>query len=165
MTIKRFWAFVAVFFLAQLVLATMALAQTEQAAKSDSQAKPDQSAQSEQQAKPEQPVQTDPQANPEQPPKPMRLRVSAGVAEGLKIHDVTPRYPVEARQQRIQGDVLLQARIDTKGNIVNLKVVQGDPILVAAAVDAVKQWRYRPYILKGEPVEVETTIRVQFHMR
>jgi periplasmic protein TonB len=134
MAMKRFLAFAAVFFLAQL-----ALAQTEQAAKPDSQAKP------------------------EEPPK--HLRVSSGVAEGLKTHNVTPRYPVEARQQGIQGDVLLQAMIDTKGNLVKLKVVQGDPILVAAAVDAVKQWRYRPYILKGEPMEVETTIRVQFHMR
>jgi TonB family protein len=161
MTIQRFWAFAAVFALAQLALAQTA----EQAAKPDSQAKPDPPAQTEQQAKPEQPAQTDQQANPEQPPKPMRLRVSTGVAEGLKIHDVTPRYPAEARQQRIQGDVLLQATIDTKGNLVKLKVVQGDPILVEAAVDAVKKWRYRPYLLKGEPVEVETTIRIQFHMR
>jgi TonB family protein len=158
MTMKRFWAFVAVFFLAQL-----ALAQTEQAAKPDSHAKPDPPAQTEQQIKPEQPVQSDSQAKPEEPPK--RLRVSSGVAEGLKIHDVTPRYPVEARQQRIEGDVILQATIDTKGNLGKLKVIQGDPILVAAAVDAVKQWKYRPYLLKGEPVEVETTIRVQFHMR
>ena len=114
MTIKRFWAFVAVFVLAQL-----ALAQTE-AAKPDPQAKPDQSAQTEQQAKPEQPVQSDPQAKPE-PPK--RLRVSSGVAEGLKTHNVTPKYPVEARQQRIEGDVLLQATIDTKGNLGKLKVI------------------------------------------
>jgi TonB family protein len=139
MAMKRFLAFVAVFALSHL-----ALAQTEQAAKPDSQAKPDQSAQSEQKAKPEQPVQTDQQANPEQPPKPMRLRVSTGVAEGLKTHNVTPSYPVEARQQRIEGDVILQATIDTKGNLGKLKVIQGDPILVAAAVDAVKQWRYRP---------------------
>jgi protein TonB len=55
--------------------------------------------------------------------------------------------------------------IDTKGNIVNIKVVKGDPILVAAAVDAVKKWKYRPYIFKGEAVTVETTIRIQFHMR
>lgn len=165
MAIKRFLAFMGVFALAQLAPATMALAQTEQAAKTDSQAKPESQAQAEQQAKPEQPVQGDPQAKPEQPPRPMLLRISAGVAEGLKTHDVKPRYPVEARQQRIEGDVLLQARIDTEGNIGKLKVIQGDPILVAAAVDAVKQWRYRPYILKGEPVEVETTIRIQFHMR
>jgi len=139
-------------------LAPLSLAQTaEQAPKPDSQT------QTEQPAKPEQPAQSDRQAKPEEPPK--RLRVSSGVAEGLKTHNVTPKYPVEARQQRIEGDVLLQATIDTKGNLGKLKAIQGDPILVAAALDAVKQWRYRPYMLKGEPVEVETTIRVQFHMR
>ena len=160
MTIQRFWAFAMVFALAQLALAQTA----EQAAKPDSQAKPDPPAQTEQQAKPEQPAQTDSPAKPGEPPKPTRLRVSSGVAEKLKTHDVTPTYPVEAREQRIQGNVLLQATIDTKGNVVKLKVVQGDPILVEAAVDAVKKWRYRPYILNGEPVEVETTIRIQFHI-
>jgi periplasmic protein TonB len=58
----------------------------------------------------------------------------------------------------------LQATIDTKGNLANLKVLQGDPILVKAAVDAVKKWKYRPYILKGEPVDVDTTIKIQFHL-
>ncbi|HSK44162.1 MAG TPA: energy transducer TonB [Candidatus Binatia bacterium] len=98
-------------------------------------------------------------------PPPKRLRVSSGVANSLKIHDAQPHYPREAKEQGIQGDVILQATIDAKGNLVNLKAVQGDPILVKAAVDAVKKWRYRPYILNGEPVEVETTIKIQFHMR
>ncbi len=96
--------------------------------------------------------------------KPMRIRVSSGVADGLKTHDVTPKYPREARKKGIQGDVLLQATIDTKGNVVNLRVAQGDPILADAAVKAVKQWRYRPYVLNGDPVEVETTVRIQFHL-
>lgn len=103
-------------------------------------------------------AQTDPAA------KPKKLRVSSGVAAGLKTHDVTPKYPKEAREKGIQGDVILQATIDTKGNLTNLKVAQGDPILAAASIEAVKQWRYRPYILKGEPVEVETTIKIQFHL-
>lgn len=98
------------------------------------------------------------------PAKPRKLRVSSGVAEGLKTHTVNPKYPREAREQGIQGDVILQATIDTKGNITNLKVAQGDPILAAASIEAVKQWRYRPYVLNGEPVEVETTIKIQFHM-
>jgi protein TonB len=98
-------------------------------------------------------------------PPPKHLRVSSGVAEELKIHDAKPHYPREAQKMGIQGDVILQATIDTKGNLANLKVVQGDPILVKAAVDAVKQWRYRPYILNGEPVDVDTTIKVQFHLR
>ena len=96
--------------------------------------------------------------------KPKKLRVSSGVAEGLKTHDVTPKYPREAREKGIQGDVLLQATIDTKGNITNLNAVQGDPILVEASIKAVKQWRYKPYVLNGEPVEVETTIKIQFHL-
>lgn len=97
-------------------------------------------------------------------PPPKHLRVSSGVADELKIHDAKPHYPREAQKMGIQGDVILQATIDTKGNLANLKVVQGDPILVKAAVDAVKQWRYRPYILNGEPVDVDTTIKVQFHL-
>jgi TonB family protein len=72
-------------------------------------------------------------------PPPKHLRVSSGVANSLKIHDVQPLYPREAQEQRIQGDVLLQGTIDTKGNLVDLKIVQGDPILVKAAVDAVKK--------------------------
>jgi protein TonB len=101
------------------------------------------------------------------PPKvatPQKLRVSSGVAEGLKIHDVTPTYPQMARIAHIQGDVLLQATISKSGVIENLHAVQGHPILIQAAMDAVKQWKYKPYILNGEPVEVETTIKVQFHM-
>jgi protein TonB len=98
-------------------------------------------------------------------PPPKHLRVSSGVADSLKIHDANPHYPREAKEQGIQGDVLLQATIDTKGNLTNLKVLQGDPILVKAAVDAVKKWRYRPYILNGEPVDVDTTIKIQFHLR
>ncbi|HEV7550093.1 MAG TPA: TonB family protein [Candidatus Angelobacter sp.] len=101
------------------------------------------------------------------PPKvatPQKLRVSSGVADGLKIHDVTPAYPQMARIAHIQGDVLLQATISKNGVIENLRAVQGHPILIQAAMDAVKQWKYKPYILNGEPVEVETTIKVQFHM-
>jgi periplasmic protein TonB len=104
-------------------------------------------------------------AQTDQPAKPTRLRISSGVAEGLKTHDVQPKYPQEARERGIEGDVLLQATIDTKGNIINLRAVQGDTILIAASMDAVKKWRYRPYKLNGEPVEVETTIKIQFHMR
>jgi len=110
-------------------------------------------------------AQTAPPAQTDPPAKPMKLRVSSRVAEEMKIHDVQPKYPREARERGIEGDVLLQATIDTQGNIINLRAVQGEPILVEASMDAVKKWRYRPYKLKGEPVEVETTIRVQFHMR
>lgn len=101
------------------------------------------------------------------PPKvatPQKLRVSSGVADGLKIHDVTPAYPQMARIAHIQGDVTLQATISKSGVIENLRAVNGHPILIQAAMDAVRQWKYKPYILNGEPVEVETTVVVKFHM-
>jgi periplasmic protein TonB len=101
------------------------------------------------------------------PPKvaaPQKVRVSSGVAEGLKIHDVQPTYPQMARIAHIQGDVTLQATISKTGSIENLRAVNGHPILIQAALDAVRQWKYKPYILNGEPVEVETQITVKFHM-
>jgi protein TonB len=104
------------------------------------------------------------QAQTDTEAKPKKLRVSSGVAEGLKTHTVNPKYPREARDKGIQGDVILQATIDTNGNITNLNVVKGDPILADASIEAVKQWRYKPYILNGEPVEVETTIKIVFHL-
>ncbi|HKD79658.1 MAG TPA: TonB family protein [Candidatus Angelobacter sp.] len=101
------------------------------------------------------------------PPKvaaPQKLRVSSGVADGLKIHDVQPTYPQMARIAHIQGDVILQATISKTGAIENLHALSGHPILIQAALDAVRQWKYKPYVLNGEPVEVETTVKVQFHM-
>jgi len=96
--------------------------------------------------------------------QPRKIKISSGIAEGLIKHKVNPKYPREARDKRIQGDVILQATIDTKGNAGNLRPVQGDPILADAAIEAVKQWKYKPYVLNGEPVEVETTIKVMFRM-
>jgi periplasmic protein TonB len=95
---------------------------------------------------------------------PKRLRISSRVADGLKTHSVDPTYPREARDKGIQGDVILQATIDTKGNIASLKAVKGDPILADASIEAVKQWKYKPFLLNGEPVEVETTILIKFHL-
>ncbi|MGZ7030129.1 MAG: energy transducer TonB [Terriglobales bacterium] len=93
---------------------------------------------------------------------PIRVRVSQGVSQGLLIHQVKPAYPPLARQARIQGSVVLQAVIAKDGTIQGLKVVSGHPMLTTSAVDAVKQWRYKPYFLNGEPVEVETQITVNF---
>jgi protein TonB len=93
---------------------------------------------------------------------PSRIRVSQGVTQGLKIRDVKPTYPALARQARIQGTVVLQAVISKEGAIENLKVLSGHPMLVPAAIDAVKQWKYKPYILNGEPVEVDTQVTVNF---
>jgi periplasmic protein TonB len=93
---------------------------------------------------------------------PQRVRVSAGVSQGLLIHKVQPSYPPLARQARIQGGVVLQAVIGKDGSIQNLRAVSGHPMLTPAAIDAVKQWRYKPYYLNGEPVEVDTQITVNF---
>ncbi len=96
------------------------------------------------------------------PPKPVRpLRVSQ-MAEGSLAYRVQPSYPALARAARIQGEVRLRAIISKTGAIENLVVIGGHAMLVAAAVEAVRQWRYRPYMLNGEPVEVETEITVNF---
>jgi len=93
---------------------------------------------------------------------PQRVRVSQGVTQGLLIRKVQPVYPPLARQARIQGTVLLQAEISKDGTIENLRLISGHPMLAPAAIEAVKQWKYKPYILNGEPVEVETQIQVNF---
>ena len=82
--------------------------------------------------------------------------------EGSLIRRVQPTYPPLARSARIQGPVILEAVISKAGTIDNLRVVSGHPMLVGAAIEAVSQWRYRPYILNGEAVEVETQITVNF---
>jgi len=99
-----------------------------------------------------------------QPVVPQRVRISQGVTKGLLIHRVEPSYPPLARAARVQGDVVLTAVISVNGEIENLQLVSGHPMLVPAAISAVKQWRYKPYLLNGQPVEVETTITVIFSL-
>jgi len=91
---------------------------------------------------------------------PTRVRVSAGVQQGNLITQVKPVYPAIAKAARISGAVVLQAEISKQGTIENLHVISGHPMLVQNALDAVKQWRYKPYLLNGERVPVETTITV-----
>jgi protein TonB len=93
---------------------------------------------------------------------PQRVRVSLGVSQGLLIRKVPPAYPPLARQARIQGVVVLQAQISKEGNIINLNLISGHPMLAPAAIEAVKQWKYKPYLLNGEPVEVDTQVQVNF---
>ena|SRR5579864_1761283 len=93
-----------------------------------------------------------------------KIRISSGVADGLLRHKVDPVYPWDARVNHITGDVILQATIDRQGNVTNLVVVRGDPILAKSAVKAVKQWKYRPYVMNGEALEADTTIKIQYHM-
>ena len=84
--------------------------------------------------------------------------------EGMLIRKVQPIYPPLAKAARIQGPVVLAAVISKAGTIDNLHALSGHPMLIPAAIDAVSQWRYRPYILNGEPVEVETQITVNFNL-
>ena len=93
---------------------------------------------------------------------PSKVRVSSGVAQGLLIHETKPTYPPLALQARIQGTVVLQAVIARDGTVQNLRVVSGHPLLVSAALNAVRLWRYKPYILNEQPVEVDTQIMVNF---
>jgi TonB family protein len=94
------------------------------------------------------------------------IKVSSGVAEGLKIHDVSPIYLVTARKYRIQGDLLLRAVIDKNGDVSRVCIIQAlGAGLDDSAVGAVRQWKYRPYTFNGEPIEVTTAVKVQFSMR
>jgi len=92
------------------------------------------------------------------------LNVSQGVSQGLLIKKVPPSYPPSALRMRIEGDVELVATIAKTGEITHVKVLSGDSQLTKAATDAVKQWKYKPYLLNGEPVEIQTQITVKFKL-
>ncbi len=101
------------------------------------------------------------------PPKPHQtgpLRVGGNVQAARIINRVQPSYPPLARQTRISGTVRLHAIISKDGTIRELEVLNGHPLLQQAALDAVRQWRYQPTLLNGEPVEVDTTIDVIFSL-
>jgi periplasmic protein TonB len=99
-----------------------------------------------------------------QAPRPAR-HVSSGVMQGRLIYKVIPQYPAIARAIHLSGTVVLQATIARSGSIENLRVIDGPALLQQAAIDAVKQWRYQPYLLNGQPVEVETTVNVEFTLQ
>lgn len=96
---------------------------------------------------------------------PQRVRVSQGVSRGLLVYRVEPVYPPLARQAHIQGVVVLTAIIDKEGSIQNLQLVSGHPMLAPAAIEAVKQWRYKPFLLNGQSMVVETTVTVNFQLK
>ena len=91
-----------------------------------------------------------------------RMRIASRVAEANLIHDVAPQYPAEAGRARIEGIVVLMAVIGPDGSVKDVRVESGLPILAQAAIDAVKQWRYKPYVVGGEPVEVDSRITINF---
>jgi TonB family protein len=93
---------------------------------------------------------------------PKLVNISAGVAAGLIVAKTPPVYPVDAKKARVSGTVVLGAVIGTDGSIKDLQVISGPELLQQAAVDAVKSWRYRPYLLNGQPVEVKTQINIIF---
>jgi protein TonB len=102
---------------------------------------------------------------PPPPPKPTGpAKIGGNVVAANLINPVKPVYPPLAKMARQQGTVKFEAMISKEGTIEELKVVSGPPLLIQAATDAVKQWRYRPTILNGEPVEVQTTIDVNFSL-
>jgi protein TonB len=102
-----------------------------------------------------------PSKSPETTPV-KRIRVASRVVEANLIHDVPPQYPPEAGRARLEGTVLLMAVIGTDGSVKDVRVESGLPILAQAAIDAVRQWRYKPYMIDGEPVEVDSRITINF---
>jgi protein TonB len=92
------------------------------------------------------------------------LNVSQGVSQGLLIKKVQPVYPATAMHMHVEGSVQLMATIGKNGNITSVKTISGEPQLAKAALDAVKQWKYKPYYLNGDPVEIQTQITVNFKL-
>ena len=101
-------------------------------------------------------------SSPPSAPRPQPIRVNGGVQQANLISVVQPVYPPEAKRARILGVVVLEAVIDKDGTVDNLKVITGHPLLIQAAIDAVKQWRYKPTLLNGELVPVVTTVTLNF---
>jgi len=92
------------------------------------------------------------------------LNVSQGVSQGLLTKKVQPIYPRNALTMHVEGSVELQATISKTGDITKVKVLSGDGLLAKAASDAVKQWKYKPYLLNGEPVEIQTEVTINFKL-
>ena len=105
-----------------------------------------------------------PETNPGFRPVLQSLNISQGVSQGLLIKKVAPSYPPAAQRMRVEGTVELLATISKEGAITHIKVLSGDSQLTKAASDAVKQWKYKPYLLNGEPVEIQTQITVNFKL-
>jgi periplasmic protein TonB len=98
-------------------------------------------------------------------PVPASIHLSSKLVEGNLIYKSVPQYPVIAKASHTEGTVVLQAMISKAGSIEGLHVISGSPMLQQAAIDAVKTWRYKPYMLNGQAVEVETTVNVIFKLQ
>ena len=93
---------------------------------------------------------------------PTRLRITEGLMRSLLVTKVNPIYPPEAKRQHIDGTVVLHINIDKNGNVSQVEPESGHPLLIRAAVEAVKQWKYKRCLLKGTPIEVDTTVSIKF---
>jgi protein TonB len=93
-----------------------------------------------------------------------RLSISQGVSQGLLVKKVDPIYPPTAMHMHIEGSVQLSATISKTGDITDIKILSGDQQLTRAAADAVKRWKYKPYLLNGEPVEIQTQVTINFRL-
>lgn len=96
--------------------------------------------------------------------QPTHVRVSSGVMKTLILSKVQPEYPRDARDAHIEGTVLLDVEISRSGSVCDIALISGHPLLATAAMDAVRQWTYRPYLLNRQPVEVETQVQVSFQL-
>jgi periplasmic protein TonB len=92
------------------------------------------------------------------------MSISQGVSQGLLVHKVQPPYPQNAMTMHIEGPVQLLATISKTGDITAVKILSGEPQLAHAAADAVKQWKYKPYLLNGSPVEIQTQVTINFKL-
>jgi TonB family protein len=95
-------------------------------------------------------------------PAPWRVRVSQTFMETLLLSRVEPIYPPEAQTEHVKGTVVVRVTVDKGGNVYKVENVSGPPVLVPAAIEAVKQWKYQPYLLNGEAIEVESTVEISF---
>jgi TonB family protein len=105
-----------------------------------------------------------PAASPDRGTRSDRVSLPAEIAQSLLVTKIVPTYPPLARETRVHGEVVLDVDISKEGTIEGLRTVTGHPMLIPAAVDAVKQWRYKPYLLNGEPVPVQTQVTVNFSL-
>ena len=104
------------------------------------------------------------QTEPTNKPPLTRVRISGGVMAGLRTAFVQPVYPPEAMAKHIAGTVALHALVSKEGTIEHLEIISGPVELQAASIEAVRQWKYKPYLLNGQPVEVDTVLTVNFNL-
>jgi len=101
---------------------------------------------------------------PAPPPAPRPVRVGGAIVPPRLIHRVQPEYPELALQARLGALIILEAHVDTRGRVKSVKVLRGSPLFDQAAIDAVRQWRYRPLLLNGQPTEFLVSVTVTFHL-